>query len=108
MYTVNSNIFGIKAIKKSIIATVLEKDFITLVYSAEVSFLTFILCFLGRLQISPLRAHKTAELAEREIRVLGLDHCPHLAAEQDVAAHVDLPLRALLLRQALKGFWCGL
>lgn len=69
---------------------------------------TFILSFLGRLQISPLGAHEAAELAEREVRVLGLDDRPHLAAEQDVAAHVDLPLRALLLRQALKGFWCGL
>lgn len=97
-------------------AAVLETSFISLfIYTGFFSrsiisnaVFTFILSFLGRLQISPLGAHETAELAEREVRMLGLDHRPHLAAEQDVAAHVDLPLRSLLLRQALKGFWCGL
>lgn len=40
--------------------------------------------------------------------MLSLDDCSHLTAEQDVAAHVDLALGALLLRKALDGFWCGL
>lgn len=40
--------------------------------------------------------------------MLSLDDRSHLAAEQDVAAHVDLPLGALLLGKALDGFGCGL
>lgn len=36
--------------------------------------------------------------------MLGFDDGPHFAAEEDVAAHVDLALRALLLRQAFDGF----
>lgn len=59
--------------------------------------LTFVLCFPGALEVPPLCAHQAAQLAEGEVRVLGFDDCSHLAAEQDVAAHVDLPLRALLL-----------
>lgn len=58
---------------------------------------TFILSFLCGLQASPLSAHQSTELSEREVRVLGLDDGSHLAAEKDVAAHVDLPLCPLLL-----------
>lgn len=69
---------------------------------------TFIFCFLGTLQVSPLSANEAAQLPEGEVRVLGFDDRSHLTAEQDVAAHVDLPLRALLLWKALHGFLCGL
>lgn len=34
---------------------------------------TFILYFLGSLQVPPLGAHQTAELPEGEVRVAGLD-----------------------------------
>ena len=50
-------------------------------------------------------AHQPAQLPEGEVGVPGLDDGPHLAAEQDVAAHVDLPLGALLLREPLDGLW---
>jgi len=70
--------------------------------------LTFVLGLLGALQVPPLGAHQAAQLPEGEVRVSGLDDGPHLAAEQDVAAHVDLPLGALLLGQALDGLRRGL
>ena len=63
--------------------------------------LTLIFGLLGALQVPPLGAHQPAQLPEGEVGVPGLDDGPHLAAEQDVAAHVDLPLGALLLGHAL-------
>lgn len=54
--------------------------------------LAFILRFLVSLQIPPLGANETAELPEGEVGVPSLDDGPHLAAEQDVSTHVDLPL----------------
>lgn len=67
--------------------------------------LTFVFCLLRAFQVSPLCANEAAQLPKREVRVLGFDDCSHLAAEQDVATHVDLPLCTLLLRKALYGFW---
>lgn len=54
--------------------------------------LTFVLCFLGTLQVPPLCANKAAKLPKGEVWVLGFDDRPHLTAEQNVATHVDLPL----------------
>lgn len=54
--------------------------------------LTLVFCFLGAFKVSPLCADETAQLTEGEVWVLGFDNCTHLAAEQDVAAHVDLTL----------------
>lgn len=59
--------------------------------------LTFIFCFLRALQVPPLCANEAAQLPKGEVRVLGFDDRSHLTAEQDVAAHVDLPLCTLLL-----------
>lgn len=59
--------------------------------------LTFILCFLGSLKVPPLCAHQSTQLPEGEVRVSSLDHRSHFTAEQDVAAHVHLPLGPLLL-----------
>lgn len=70
--------------------------------------LTFVFCLPGALEVPPLGADEAAQLAEGEVWVLGFDDCSHLTAEQDVAAHVDLPLRALLLGKALYGFRRGL
>lgn len=53
---------------------------------------TFIFCFPGALEVPPLRANEAAQLPKGKVGVLGFDDCSHLAAEQDVAAHVDLPL----------------
>lgn len=54
--------------------------------------LTFILCFLGALQVPPLCTDEAAQLSKGEVGVLGFDDRSHLAAEQDVATHVDFPL----------------
>lgn len=64
------------------------------------STLTFVFSFLGALKVPPLGSDEAAQLAKGEVGVLGFDDCSHLAAEEDVAAHVDFALRALLLRQA--------
>ena len=69
--------------------------------------LTFILCFLGSLEVPPLGAHQSTQFPKGEIWVSSLDDCPHFTAEQDVATHVDLPLGPFLLWQALH-FRCGL
>lgn len=69
---------------------------------------TFVLRFLSGLEVPPLCAHQSTEFSKREVRVLGLDDSSHFTAEEDVPAHVDLPLCPLLLRQTLNGLWCGL
>lgn len=66
--------------------------------------LTFVFGLPGALKVPPLGSDEAAQLAEGEVGVLGFDDGSHFAAEEDVAAHVDLALRALLLRQAFDGF----
>lgn len=71
---------------------------------AQRSRLTFVFGFPGALKVPPLCSDEATQLAEGEVGVLGFDDGSHLAAEEDVAAHVDLALGALLLRQAFDGF----
>lgn len=59
--------------------------------------LTFVLRFLGSLEVPPLCAHEPTQLTEGVVWVSGFDYCSHFTAEQDVATHVHLPLGPFLL-----------
>lgn len=70
---------------------------ISFMINSKIQHFTFILSFLSGLKVPPLSAHQSTEFSKGEVRVLGLDDGSHFTAEEDVATHVDLPLRPLLL-----------
>lgn len=67
------------------------------VINSKTQHFTFVLSFFSGLKVPPLCAHQSTEFSKGEVRVLGLDDGSHFTAEEDVATHVDLPLRPLLL-----------